>query len=35
MQNRGPGEAISIHIYGFDHEAHASSIESEYTAVAG
>ena len=35
MQNRGPGEAISIHIYGFDHEAHASSIESEYTAIAG
>ena len=35
MQNRGPGEAISIHIYGFDHEAHSSSIETEYTAVAG
>ena len=35
MQDRGPGEAISIHIYGFDHEAHASSIETEYTAVAG
>lgn len=35
MQNRGPGEAISIHIYGFDHEAHASSIESEYSAIAG
>lgn len=35
MQNRRPGEAISIHIYGFDHEAHSSSIESEYSAVAG
>ncbi len=35
MQNRGPGEAISIHIYGFVHEAHSSSIETEYTAVAG
>jgi predicted metal-dependent enzyme (double-stranded beta helix superfamily) len=35
MQNRRPGEAISIHIYGFDHEAHSSSIESEYSAVSG
>ncbi len=35
MQNRRPGEAISIHIYGFDHEAHSSSIESEYSAIAG
>jgi predicted metal-dependent enzyme (double-stranded beta helix superfamily) len=35
MRNLGPGEAISIHIYGFDHEAHASSIETEYTAVSG
>jgi predicted metal-dependent enzyme (double-stranded beta helix superfamily) len=35
MRNFGPGEAISIHIYGFDHEAHASSIETEYTAVDG
>lgn len=35
MCNFGPGEAISIHIYGFDHEAHASSIETEYTAVGG
>lgn len=35
MSNRGPGEAISIHIYGFDHEARCSSIETEYTAVAG
>lgn len=35
MSNFGPGEAISIHIYGFDHEAHASSIETEYTAVSG
>ncbi|WP_089173896.1 cysteine dioxygenase family protein [Bosea sp. AS-1] len=35
MRNFGPGEAISIHIYGFDHEVHASSIENEYTAVSG
>lgn len=35
MQNRGAGEAISIHIYGFDHEAHASSVETEYSAVCG
>lgn len=35
MRNFGRGEAISIHIYGFDHEAHASSIEAEYTAVEG
>ncbi len=35
MANTGPGEAISIHIYGFDHEVHASSIETEYTAVGG
>jgi len=35
MRNVGPGEAISIHIYGFDHEAHESSIETEYTAVGG
>jgi len=34
MRNFGPGEAISIHIYGFDHQAHASSIETEYTAAA-
>lgn len=33
MRNAGPGEAISIHIYGFDHRVHASSIETEYTAV--
>jgi len=35
MQNLGAGDAISIHIYGFDHEAHASSIETQYTAVNG
>lgn len=35
MRNLGRGDAISIHIYGFDHEAHASSIETEYTAVSG
>lgn len=35
MRNFGPGEAISIHIYGFDHEVRASSIETVYTAVDG
>ena len=35
MRNLGSGDAISIHVYGFDHEAHASSIETEYTAVSG
>ncbi|CAH1687204.1 Putative metal-dependent enzyme (Double-stranded beta helix superfamily) [Hyphomicrobiales bacterium] len=30
MENCGDGEAISIHIYGFDHQMHASSIETEY-----
>lgn len=35
MQNRGPGEAISIHIYGYDHLLQESSIETEYVAVAG
>lgn len=35
MRNFGPGEAISIHIYGFDHEIHSSSIEKEYVAVSG
>lgn len=35
MQNRGPGEAISIHIYGYDHQLQESSIETEYVAVAG
>lgn len=35
MRNLGPGEAISIHVYGYDHEAHCSSVETEYTAVEG
>lgn len=35
MRNFGPGDAISIHIYGYDHEAHASSVETEYTAAEG
>lgn len=35
MRNFGPGEAISIHIYGYDHEEHASSVETEYTAIGG
>ena len=32
---RGVGDAISIHIYGYDHHLHDSSVETEYTAVAG
>jgi len=35
MQNRGMGDAISIHIYGYDHHLHDSSVETEYLAVAG
>lgn len=35
MRNNGRGDAISIHIYGYDHEAHASSVETEYRAVEG
>ncbi|MFC5506497.1 MULTISPECIES: cysteine dioxygenase [Hyphomicrobiales] len=35
MRNLGTEDAISIHIYGFDHEAHESSIETQYVAVEG
>jgi len=35
MQNRGVGDAISIHIYGYDHQLHGSSVETEYAAVIG
>jgi predicted metal-dependent enzyme (double-stranded beta helix superfamily) len=35
MRNLGSQDAISIHIYGFDHEAHDSSIETQYVAVEG
>ena len=35
MQNLQAGEAISIHIYGFDHEVRASSIETEFVASNG
>lgn len=33
--NPGPEEAISIHVYGYDHEIHASSVRREYRVVAG
>lgn len=33
MVNDEAGEAISLHVYGFDHEAHASSIHREYERV--
>lgn len=35
MLNSGAEEAISIHVYGFDHEVRSSSIEREYRIVAG
>lgn len=31
MVNDGDAEAISLHIYGYDHEAHASSVDREYS----
>jgi len=35
MLNSGPDEAISIHVYGYDHEVETSSIKREYRIVAG
>jgi hypothetical protein len=32
MANAEQEEAISIHIYGFDHRRHATSVEREYRA---
>ena len=32
--NPGSAEAISIHVYGFDHAVHASSVHREYRVVA-
>lgn len=34
MANVGVGDAISLHIYGFDHNLHASSIDREYRLAA-
>lgn len=34
MANLGDEVAISLHIYGFDHRAHASSIDREYELAA-
>ncbi|MFG1358362.1 cysteine dioxygenase [Xanthobacter pseudotagetidis] len=34
MTNLGDEEAISLHIYGFDHRLHASSIDREYELAA-
>lgn len=34
MANVGTGEAISLHIYGFDHRVHANSIHREYQLAA-
>ena len=33
MRNDGPEEAISIHIYGYDHRMHASSVKREYQRI--
>jgi predicted metal-dependent enzyme (double-stranded beta helix superfamily) len=33
IANPGPEEAISIHVYGFDHAVHASSVRTEYRVV--
>lgn len=34
MMNDGAEDAVSIHIYGFDHTMHASSIHHEYEQVS-
>jgi predicted metal-dependent enzyme (double-stranded beta helix superfamily) len=34
MANLGAEEAISLHIYGFDHRQHANSIDREYELAA-
>jgi predicted metal-dependent enzyme (double-stranded beta helix superfamily) len=34
MVNDGESEAISLHIYGFDHHLHASSVHREYRVAA-
>jgi predicted metal-dependent enzyme (double-stranded beta helix superfamily) len=34
MVNASEGEAISLHVYGYDHNAHASSIERIYRLAA-
>lgn len=33
MANNSEEDAVSIHIYGYDHNLHASSIRAEYVAV--
>jgi hypothetical protein len=35
MINEGPEEAISLHIYGYDHTAHASSVARTYEIAPG
>ncbi|QJP13849.1 cysteine dioxygenase [Starkeya sp. ORNL1] len=34
MANEGTEDAVSVHIYGFDHTMHASSIHHEYEVVS-
>lgn len=34
MINDGPDDAVSIHIYGYDHDAHPSSVDREYRLAA-
>lgn len=33
MANEGDEEAVSVHIYGYDHRAKASSIDREYVCI--
>ncbi len=33
MENAGSQDAVSIHIYGYDHRMHASSVHREYRRV--
>ncbi|WP_029006556.1 cysteine dioxygenase [Azorhizobium doebereinerae] len=35
MENLGTAEAVSLHIYGYDHRRHASSVANEYRHAAG
>lgn len=35
MSNESDEEVISIHIYGYDHQTHSSSVLQEYTAIVG
>ncbi len=34
MANDGPNEAISIHVYGYDHRTHSSSVHRTYVVAS-